>query len=178
MDGKRKMKLHRWLVVLTLLLAACQAAPRATDPTIDTIEALDGKEDSSGELKLHADGLTLFQEGDQVSERSVGAEQFGRFLSTIFDEWIRHDVGRVYVQTIEAALRNWLGLEASGMCVFNQTCGTGLAIEHNGDVYACDHFVEPNFLLGNIHDEHMIELVAKPQQIKFAQNKFDDLPRY
>ena len=128
--------------------------------------------------RINSDGLTLHQEGDQVSDRSVGAEQFGRFLSTIFDEWIRHDVGRVYVQTIEAALRNWLGLEASGMCVFNQTCGTGLAIEHNGDVYSCDHFVEPNFLLGNIHDEHMIELVAKPQQIKFGQDKFDDLPRY
>ena len=128
--------------------------------------------------RINADGLTLFQEGDQVSARSVGAEQFGRFLSTIFDEWIRHDVGRVYVQTIEAALRNWLGLEASGMCVFNQTCGTGLAIEHNGDVYSCDHFVEPNFLLGNIHDEHMIELVASPQQIKFGLDKRDTLPRF
>jgi uncharacterized protein len=128
--------------------------------------------------RINADGLTLFQEGDHVSERSVGAEQFGRFLSTIFDEWIRHDVGRVYVQTIEAALRNWLGMETSGMCVFNQTCGTGLAIEHNGDVYSCDHFVEPNYLLGNIHDEHMIELVASPKQLNFGQDKFDDLPRY
>ena len=79
-----------------------------------------------------------------LSERSVGAEQFGHFLSTIFDEWILHDVGSIFVQTFEAVLRNWLGMEASGMCVFNQTCGSGLAIEHNGDVYACDHFVEPN----------------------------------
>ena len=126
--------------------------------------------------RINEDGLTLFQEGDQVSDRSVQPEQFGRFLSTIFDEWVRNDVGSVYVQTFEAALRNWLGMESSGMCVFNQTCGTGLAIEHNGDVYSCDHFVEPNYLLGNIHDEHMIELVASPQQLKFGQDKRDDLP--
>ena len=101
-----------------------------------------------------------------------------RFLSTIFDEWVRHDVGRIYVQTFEAALRNWLGMGASGMCVFNETCGTGLAIEHNGDLYSCDHFVEPNYFLGNIQEKHMIELVASPQQVKFGQDKRDTLPRY
>lgn len=128
--------------------------------------------------RINEDGLTLRQEGDQVSDRSVQPEQFGRFLSTIFDEWVQHDVGQIFVQTFEAALRNWLGLDASGMCVFNQTCGSGLAIEHNGDVFSCDHFVEPAFLLGNIHDEHMIELVAAPQQLKFGQDKLDTLPRY
>ena len=84
--------------------------------------------------RINEDGLTLVPAGDYVSERSVGAEQFGRFLSAIFDEWVRHDVGTVFVQTFEAALRNWLGMESSGMCVFNETCGTGLAIEHNGDL--------------------------------------------
>jgi uncharacterized protein len=128
--------------------------------------------------RINADGLTLYQEGNTVSERSVLPEQFGRFLSTIFDEWVRHDVGRIYVQTFEATLRNWLGMGASGMCVFNETCGTGLAIEHNGDLYSCDHFVEPNFFLGNIQDQHMIELVASPQQLKFGQDKRDTLPRY
>ena len=128
--------------------------------------------------RINEDGLTLFQEGDAVSDRSVGPEQFGRFLSTIFDEWVRNDVGTVYVQTFEAALRNWLDMGSSGMCVFNETCGTGLAIEHNGDVYSCDHFVEPNYLLGNIHDEHMIELVASPKQQQFGQDKLDSLPRY
>ena len=128
--------------------------------------------------RINEDGLTLYQEGDTVSDRSVGPEQFGRFLSTIFDEWVRYDVGNVYVQTFEAALRNWLGFGSSGMCVFNETCGTGLAIEHNGDVYSCDHFVEPNYLLGNIHDEHMIELVASPKQQQFGQDKLDALPRY
>ncbi len=128
--------------------------------------------------RINADGLTLYQEGTTVSERSVQPEQFGRFLSTIFDEWVRRDVGTIYVQTFEAALSNWLGLANSGMCVFNATCGTGLAIEHNGDLYSCDHFVEPNYLLGNIQDTHMIELVASPQQIKFGLDKRDSLPRY
>ena len=128
--------------------------------------------------RINADGLTLYQEGGTVSDRSVLPEQFGRFLSIIFDEWVRHDVGRIYVQTFEATLRNWLGMGASGMCVFNETCGTGLAIEHNGDLYSCDHFVEPNYFLGNIQEQHMIELVASPQQVKFGQDKRDTLPHY
>jgi uncharacterized protein len=128
--------------------------------------------------RINADGLTLYQEGNAVSERSVQPEQFGRFLSVIFDEWVRRDVGTVFVQTFEAALSNWLGRTNSGMCVFNETCGTGLAIEHNGDLYSCDHFVEPGYLLGNIQEQHMIELVASPQQVKFGQDKRDTLPRY
>ena len=75
--------------------------------------------------------------------RSVGAEQWGRFLIAIFDEWIRRDVGAVYVQMFDAALASWLGAPAS-MCIFSETCGTALALEHNGDLYSCDHFVEPN----------------------------------
>ena len=127
--------------------------------------------------RINSDGLTIVQEGTTVSERSVQAERFGRFLIAIFDEWVRHDVGAVYVQTFEAALRNWLGMGSSGMCVFNESCGTGLAIEHNGDLYACDHFVEPAYFLGNIQQEHMIELVSSPQQVKFGQDKRDTLPR-
>lgn len=128
--------------------------------------------------RINEDGLTLFQEGTAVSNQSVHPEQFGRFLSVIFDEWVRHDVGTIFVQTFEAALRNWLGMDASGMCVFNKTCGQGLAIEHNGDLYSCDHFVEPNYLLGNIQTDHMIELVASPKQLKFGQDKLDSLPQY
>jgi len=128
--------------------------------------------------RINRDGLTLYQEGNRVSDRSVLAEQFGRFLTTIFDEWVHNDVGRVYVQTFEAALRNWAGLDTSGMCVFNETCGQGLAIEHNGDLYACDHFVEPDYFLGNIQKEHMIELVASDQQLKFGTDKRDTLPQY
>jgi uncharacterized protein len=128
--------------------------------------------------RINDDGRTLYQEGTTVSERSVHSEQFGHFLSAIFDEWVHNDVGRIYVQTFEAALRNWLGMDQSGMCVFNETCGQGLAIEHSGDLYACDHFVEPNYFLGNIQQEHMIELVASPQQLKFGQDKLDSLPQY
>jgi uncharacterized protein len=128
--------------------------------------------------RVNADGLTLYQEGTTVSERSVLPDQFGRFLCAIFDEWVQHDVGSVFVQTFEATLRNWLGMPSSGMCVFNETCGTGLAIEHNGDLYSCDHFVEPKYFLGNIQKEHMIELVASPKQEKFGLDKRDSLPRY
>jgi uncharacterized protein len=127
--------------------------------------------------RINADGLTLYQEGTTVSDRSVGPEQLGRFLSVVFDEWVRRDVGQIYVQTFEAALRNWLGMDSSGMCVFNETCGTGLAIEHNGDLYSCDHFVEPSYYLGNIQQQHMIELVASPEQLKFGQDKRDALPQ-
>jgi uncharacterized protein len=128
--------------------------------------------------RINSDGLTIYQEGNTVSDRSVAPEQFGYFLSVIFDEWVRHDVGSVFVQTFEASLRNWLGMDSSGMCVFNETCGTGLAIEHNGDLYSCDHFVEPKYFLGNIENEHMLELVASPQQLKFGTDKRDALPRY
>lgn len=126
--------------------------------------------------RINSDGLTLCQEGSEVSERSVLPEQFGVFLTTIFGEWVRRDVGSVFVQTFEASLRNWLGFPSSGMCVFNETCGTGLALEHNGDLYSCDHFVEPNYLLGNIEQTHMLELISGPQQVKFGQDKRNNLP--
>jgi serine-type anaerobic sulfatase-maturating enzyme len=121
--------------------------------------------------------VTIYQEGTTVSERSVQPRQFGDFLITIFDEWVRHDVGTVFVQTFEAAVRNWLGLPSSGMCIFDATCGHGLALEHNGDLYACDHFVEPKYLLGNIQQSHMLELVAGEKQRTFGRNKLDLLPR-
>jgi len=127
--------------------------------------------------RLNPGGLNLIQEGEQVSPRSVLPEQFGRFLIQVFDEWVHNDVGKIYVQTFEAALRNWLNMP-SGMCVFEKTCGYGLALEHNGDLYACDHFVEPDYLLGNIIAQPMIELVGSDQQYKFGQDKYDTLPEY
>jgi len=127
--------------------------------------------------RINADGRTLYQESERVSDRSVLPEQFGRFLATIFDEWVRRDVGSVFVQTFEASLRNWLRLPTSGMCVFNETCGTGLALEHNGDLYTCDHFVEPDFLLGNIESTHILELISSPPRVKFGMDKRDALPR-
>ncbi|HNU05779.1 MAG TPA: anaerobic sulfatase maturase [Anaerolineae bacterium] len=117
------------------------------------------------------------QAGDLVTDRSVTAEQYGRFLIGVFEEWVRRDVGAVYVQMFDVALANWVG-EPSGLCVHSKTCGLALALEHNGDLYACDHYVEPAYRLGNIAETPMIELIASPQQQKFGQDKFDTLPRY
>jgi uncharacterized protein len=125
--------------------------------------------------RLNPGGLNLIQEGEQVSPRSVRPEQFGRFLIRVFDEWVHNDVGKIFVQTFEAALRNWLNMPNSGMCVFEKTCGYGLALEHNGDLYACDHYVEPVYLLGNIKAQPMIELVGSDQQYKFGQDKYDSI---
>jgi uncharacterized protein len=128
--------------------------------------------------RMIGDEITIYQEGTTVSERSVLPRQFGDFLMTIFDEWVSHDVGTVFVQTFEAAVRNWLGLPSSGMCVFDATCGHGLALEHNGDLYACDHFVEPKYFLGNIQQSHMLDLVASEKQRTFGRNKLELLPRF
>jgi uncharacterized protein len=126
--------------------------------------------------RLNDDGKTLFQQGATVSERSVRPEQFGAFLSAIFDEWVRRDVGRVFVQTFEASVRNWMRL-GSGMCVFDETCGGGVALEHNGDLYSCDHFVEPQYLLGNVAERPMAELVGSQKQRDFGLAKRDALPK-
>jgi len=127
--------------------------------------------------RIDEQGRTFLQQGTRLSERSVQPGQLGRFLIQIFDEWVRHDVGRMYVQTFEAAVRNWLRLPSSGMCVFEETCGLGLALEHNGDLYSCDHFVEPDYLLGNIQETPMVEMVASEKQRKFGRDKRDTLPR-
>ncbi|MGD2047980.1 MAG: anaerobic sulfatase maturase, partial [Chloroflexota bacterium] len=116
------------------------------------------------------------QEGDLVTERSVQAEQYGRFLIEIFEEWVRHDVGRVYVQLFDVTLGSWVGQH--NLCIFSPTCGNALALEHNGDLYSCDHYVEPDYLLGNIKDSHMIELIASDKQRQFGQDKMTSLPRY
>lgn len=126
--------------------------------------------------RINEGGRTFYQKGDTVSDRSVQPEQFGNFLSRIFDEWVKNDVGRVFVQTFEASARRWLGMP-SGMCVFEETCGMGLALEHNGDLYSCDHFVEPDYLLGNIMDEEISELAASDSQYRFGQNKRNLLPQ-
>ena len=105
------------------------------------------------------------------------ADQWGRFLITIFDEWVRRDVGRVFVQMFDAALASWVGAPPA-MCIFSETCGNALALEHNGDLYSCDHFVEPDYLLGNIQQDRMIDLVASTRQRQFGAAKRDTLPRY
>jgi uncharacterized protein len=116
-------------------------------------------------------------EGSLVTERSVSAAQWGRFLIGVFDEWVRRDVGRTYVQMFDASLASWVGAPTS-MCIFSETCGGALALEHNGDLYSCDHFVQPEYLLGNIQQVHMLQLVTSEQQRQFGLAKRDTLPRY
>ncbi len=116
------------------------------------------------------------QSGNLVTERSVGGEQYGRFLIEIFDEWVRHDVGEVFVQLFDTTLGAHVGQYS--LCIFAPTCGNALALEHNGDLYSCDHYVEPDFLLGNIKETHMIELVASDRQRQFGRDKQDTLPQY
>jgi uncharacterized protein len=116
-------------------------------------------------------------EGNLVTERSVTTEQWGQFLIAIFDEWVHNDVGKVFVQGFDSALGSWYGRGAS-LCIHNETCGDALALEHNGDLYSCDHFVEPKYLLGNIKENHMLNLVSSDQQRKFGNDKRDTLPKY
>jgi uncharacterized protein len=126
---------------------------------------------------VERDNTTGFQEGERVTERSVTGEQYGGFLIAVFDEWVRHDVGRVYVQLFDICLGVWLG-EPSSLCVFAETCGGALALEHNGDLFSCDHFVEPRHRLGNVAEIPLATLVGSPQQRQFGLNKRDTLPRY
>jgi uncharacterized protein len=126
---------------------------------------------------VERDNDTGFQEGDRVTDRSVKAEQYGHFLIAIFDEWVHKDVGRTYVQIFDVALAAWTGVPP-GICAFSPTCGTAMAMEHNGDLYSCDHFVEPKFLIGNIKESNMAQLANSRKQRKFGQDKFDTLPGY
>jgi uncharacterized protein len=117
--------------------------------------------------------LLYTQTGNLVTERSVGSEQYGRFLVDVFEEWVRRDVGTVFVQLFDVTLEAFFGRHL--LCLHAPTCGYGPALEHNGDLYSCDHFVEPGFKLGNIHTTHMLKLVASPEQRKFGDDKRDTL---
>jgi uncharacterized protein len=117
------------------------------------------------------------QEGEHVTGRSITAQGYGRFLIDVFEEWVRRDVGEVYVQMFDVALANWVG-EPPSLCIHSETCGLALALEHTGDLYSCDHFVEPRHKLGNINERHMLELVSSPQQRQFGLDKRETLPQY
>ena len=131
--------------------------------------------------QVTADGLQLispdFGGAAQVAPWSVEPRQFGRFLCAIFDEWVRNDVGRYYVQLFDVSLEMWAGMEAS-LCVFRKQCGAALAIEHCGDLYSCDHFVYPQNRLGNIMESSLETLVQSDQQRSFGEAKESTLPRY
>lgn len=139
---------------------------RATEQTIAL--ANKGWSDQSRKRRI-----LYTQTGSMVTERTVGAEQYGRFLVDIFEEWVRHDVGKVYVQLFDVTLEGYFGRHT--LCIHAPTCGYGPALEHNGDLYSCDHFVEPDYKLGNIHETHMLRLVASAEQRKFGDAKRDTL---
>ena len=139
---------------------------RATEQTIQI--ANQGWSEQAGKKRM-----LYTQTGNLVTERTVGAEQYGRFLIDVFEEWVRHDIGRVYVQLVDVTLEAFFGRHL--LCIHAPTCGYGPALEHNGDLYSCDHFVEPKYLLGNIHQTHLLKLVTAPEQRKFGQDKRDTL---
>jgi uncharacterized protein len=112
-----------------------------------------------------------------VTGWSVGAYDYGRFLITIFDEWVRNDVAKHYVQIFDATLANYVG-ENPGICVFNETCGDALVMEHNGDIYSCDHFVYPEYYLGNILKTSLRDIVTDQHQFDFGIGKRNSLPSY
>lgn len=112
-----------------------------------------------------------------LTDRSVSAEAYGRFLTTVFDEWVRRDVAKVFVQMFDVALSAWVGAPPP-LCVFAETCGTAAAMEHNGDLYSCDHFVDPLYRLGNLRDHTLADMMDSPRQRTFGEDKRDTLPRY
>jgi uncharacterized protein len=148
-----------------------QFIPIVERATVDTIQiANQGWSERPKEKRL-----LYTQTGNLVTTRSVGGKQYGQFLVDVFEEWVRHDVGNVYVQLFDVTLEAYF--HRHKLCIHAPTCGYGPALEHNGDLYACDHFVEPDFKLGNIHKTHMLELVESAQQRKFGNDKRDTLTR-
>ena len=113
----------------------------------------------------------------EVTEWSVLPEQFGEFMCTVFDEWVKRDVGRVFVQMFDVTLGAFVGAPPS-LCVFAPTCGSAMAVEHNGDVYSCDHYVYPAWKLGNLMETQLAQLAESPFQQKFGQDKQTTLPKY
>ena len=126
------------------------------------------------------DGLALISPDSRAEARvtdfSVDPLQYGKFLCAIFDEWVRHDVGKVFVQLFDVALSAWVGMEPL-LCVFQRTCGLAAVIEHNGDLYSCDHFVYPENRLGNLAELSLESAMESPQQIRFGNAKLEHLPR-
>ncbi len=131
-------------------------------------------------LTRHEDGRTLasFADKDEISlsEASVAPEQWGYFLCAIFDEWVRKDVGKIFVEIFDCTLANWMGI-SPGICAYSKECGHAGVMEHNGDVYSCDHFVFPEYKLGNIRDHSLIDMLYGEQQQEFSRLKHSSLPR-
>ena len=112
-----------------------------------------------------------------INPRSVPAAAYGEFLSTIFDEWVRNDIGKIFIQLFDESVRPFLGMEHA-LCIYRETCGDVPVVEHNGDFYSCDHYVSPEYKIGNIFEQTLAEMVEDPRQREFGKNKWTSLPRY
>ena len=131
-------------------------------------------------LTEHEDGRTLASLADDreipLAEASVTPQQWGNFLCTIFDDWVRHDVGKTFVEIFDCTLANWMGV-LPGICAYSKECGHAGVMEHNGDVYSCDHFVFPEYKLGNIREQSLIDMLYGEKQQAFSRLKHTSLPR-
>ena len=131
-------------------------------------------------LTEHEDGRTLASLADDreipLSDASVTPAQWGNFLCAIFDDWVRHDVGKMFVEIFDCTLANWMGV-LPGICAYSKECGHAGVMEHNGDVYSCDHFVFPEYKLGNIRDKSLIDMLYGEKQQAFSRLKHTSLPR-
>ena len=131
-------------------------------------------------LTEHEDGRTLASLADDreipLADASVTPQQWGNFLCTIFDDWVRHDVGKTFVEIFDCTLANWMGV-LPGICAYSKECGHAGVMEHNGDVYSCDHFVFPEYKLGNIRDQSLIDMLYGEKQQVFSRLKHTSLPR-
>ena len=131
-------------------------------------------------LTEHEDGRTLASLADDreipLADASVTPQQWGNFLCTIFDDWVHHDVGKTFVEIFDCTLANWMGV-LPGICAYSKECGHAGVMEHNGDVYSCDHFVFPEYKLGNIKDQSLIDMLYGEKQQEFSRLKHTSLPR-
>ena len=131
-------------------------------------------------LTEHEDGRTLASLADDreipLADASVTPEQWGNFLCAIFDDWVRHDVGKMFVEIFDCTLANWMGV-LPGICAYSKECGHAGVMEHNGDVYSCDHFVFPEYKLGNIREQSLIDMLYGEKQQAFSRLKHTSLPR-
>ncbi len=128
------------------------------------------------ERKGEGDGLATPDVQASLTKWSVPALAYGQFLDQIFQRWVRNDVGKIFIQQFESALANHMEMPG-GVCVWSPECGAALAIEHNGDLYPCDHYVFPKYKLGNIIETTLVDLVHSPEQVKFGRDKRDNLPK-
>jgi uncharacterized protein len=169
LNAKEPLKVYDFLKSIgSSFIQFIPVVERLAQTTSLTIRGLDFAEPPvAGENGGHA----------SVTPWSVDPIDYGNFLCRIFDQWVRRDVGEVFVQHFDVALSNWLGL-GSSLCVFAEKCGSALAIEHNGDLYSCDHYVYPRYRLGNVAKDSLAEMTQSPAQRKFGADKLDSLPRF